>query len=110
MRFVQGWVDKGDEAQPDLDEIEEDEEYLEQAEKFEARYNHRFEVSRGYFSTLHVLALCMYIHLLQPQTIHRPATCLLSPSAQYNNHFVSAGTLFLCMLLLPCSFLTSLPL
>ncbi|CAL8460534.1 g63 [Coccomyxa elongata] len=41
--LTKGWVDKGEEAQPDLDEIEEDEEYLEQAEKFEARYNHRFE-------------------------------------------------------------------
>ncbi|KAK9908790.1 hypothetical protein WJX75_002962 [Coccomyxa subellipsoidea] len=39
-----GWMDKGDEPLHDGDDdIEEDEEYLQQAERFEARYNHRFE-------------------------------------------------------------------
>ena len=43
---MQGWIDRED--RPDgllADDVEEDEEYLEAAEKFEAQYNHRFEVS-----------------------------------------------------------------
>ena len=69
LPILQGWVDKEHEAQPDLDEIEEDEEYLEQAEKFEARYNHRFEVSNGCFGGG---CACLTHPSLQPWSISLP--------------------------------------
>ncbi len=57
MAGAQGWIDKEDEPLDDED-IGEDAEYLEQAERFEARYNHRFEV--GLPAGIHSpLAACM---------------------------------------------------
>ena len=44
---LQGWVDRGDELgslDAAEDGIDDDEQYLEAADKFEAQYNHRFEV------------------------------------------------------------------
>ena len=42
---MQGWLEKEDEGyQAYGPEDEEDEEYIEKAERFESEYNHRFEV------------------------------------------------------------------
>lgn len=42
---LQGWLDRGDEGfQQYGSQDEEDEEYIERAERFESEYNHRFEV------------------------------------------------------------------
>lgn len=62
-------MDKGDEPLHDGDDdIEEDEEYLQQAERFEARYNHRFEVG------LHATQLSIP-HILQLGTSSGGSCC-----------------------------------
>ena len=43
---MQGWLDKDDEGYEEYAAVDdEDEEYIEKAERFESQYNHRFEVS-----------------------------------------------------------------